>query len=97
MHSDETARNHPAPASADHRAPAPAQRTALRAGADPARAQSRLNAIQALVDEQACDESLWCIPVYLSEKVLQDALRRLHEAIEGKSRTQCAIDALRSA
>lgn len=45
MCSDETNRNHPAPASADSHSPAPAQRTAIRAGDDPARQEGGVTII----------------------------------------------------
>ena len=43
-----------------------------------------------VVDEQANDEGLWFIPVTITEDILQRALRRLHEAVEGKTSEQCA-------
>jgi len=51
-------------------------------------------AIKAVVDEQANDEGLWVVPETITEDYLQRALRRLHEAIEGKSSEQCAIETL---
>jgi hypothetical protein len=39
--------------------------------------------VLAVVEEQANDEGLWFIPVTITEDILQRALRRLHEAIEG--------------
>lgn len=47
-----------------------------------------------VVDEQANDENLWFEPVHITEDILQKALRRLHEAVEGKTARECAIDAL---
>jgi len=35
-----------------------------------------------VVEEQACDEGLWCDAVYASEAYIQKALRRLHKVIE---------------
>lgn len=43
-----------------------------------------------VVKEQAEDEGLWFVPRYISEDILQKALRRLHEAVEGKTSEQCA-------
>lgn len=43
-----------------------------------------------VVREQTEDEGLWFIPKYITEDVLQKALRRLHEAVEGKTKEQCA-------
>ena len=43
-----------------------------------------------VVKEQAEDEGLWCEPVYITEAILQRALRRLHAAVEGKTPEQCA-------
>jgi hypothetical protein len=48
-----------------------------------------------VVDEQAQDETLWFQPQYITEDVLQRALRRLHEVIEGKTWQECADEALR--
>lgn len=44
----------------------------------------------AVAAEQAEDEGLWFQPVYASEAYLQAALRRLHEAVEGKTSAECA-------
>jgi hypothetical protein len=44
--------------------------------------------------EQAEDERLWCIPQTAMEAHLQQELRRLTEAVEGKSAHQCAMDAI---
>jgi len=43
-----------------------------------------------VVKEQAEDEGLWFQPVYITEAALQKALRRLHEAVEGKTSAECA-------
>ena len=48
------------------------------------------SAMRQVVDEQANDEGLWCETKYASEAYLQEALRRLHEVIEGKSAEECA-------
>jgi hypothetical protein len=50
--------------------------------------------VKAVVDEQANDDSLWFVPVTITEDILQKALRRLHAAIEGKSPEQCAVEVL---
>lgn len=47
-----------------------------------------LEKIQKVVDEQAEDESLWFIPRYITEDLLQRALRRLHAVIEGDSKME---------
>jgi len=46
---------------------------------------------KAVVDEQANDADLWKV-MFTSqrEQKLQAALRRLHEAVEGKTSEQCA-------
>jgi hypothetical protein len=49
---------------------------------------------QEVVDEQAEDEGLWFIPETITEDILQRALRRLHEAIEGRTSAQCAAEAI---
>ena len=41
---------------------------------------------QSVVDEQAEDDNLWFRPVYITEDYLQQALRRLHEAVERDTR-----------
>ena len=46
---------------------------------------ARLEALQALVDEQAEDAGLWCHAETATEKYIQAALRRLHAAIEAES------------
>lgn len=37
-----------------------------------------------VVNEQAEDEALWCDAVHITEVMLQEALRRLHAAVEGQ-------------
>lgn len=54
------------------------------------RLRDRTKAALEVVNAQAEDEALWCQPVYASEAYLLAALRRLHEAVEGKSSEQCA-------
>ena len=39
--------------------------------------------LREIVAEQAEDESLWFFPEYITEDILQRALRRLHAVIEG--------------
>lgn len=51
-------------------------------------------AIKALVEEQANDDGLWFIAETVAEAYLQQALRRLHAVIEGKSPHECAIETL---
>jgi hypothetical protein len=46
---------------------------------------TKLEEIQAVVDEQAEDEGLWFIAETITEDILQRALRRLHEVIERKT------------
>lgn len=43
-----------------------------------------------VVKEQSEDEGLWFISETAPEAYLQEALRRLHEAVEGKTSEQCA-------
>ncbi len=43
----------------------------------------RLALAQKIVDEQEADEGLWFVAETASEAYLQDALMRLHMAIEG--------------
>lgn len=47
-----------------------------------------------VVSEQAKDDGLWFKAKTAPEAYLQQELRRLHEAIEGKKADQCAIEAL---
>lgn len=51
-------------------------------------------ALLALVEKQACDSRLWCRPGTIVEDTLQRALRTLHEAIEGKTSSECAREVL---
>lgn len=44
-----------------------------------------LQEMRKIVDEQACDEGLWFVPVTITEDILQRALRRLHAAVEGEA------------
>lgn len=53
-------------------------------------------AIKAVIDEQADDEGLWFHAETAAEAYVQQALRRLHAIIEGKTPEQCAIKALES-
>jgi hypothetical protein len=55
---------------------------------------TRLEEAQQLVAEQAKDEGLWFKAQTAPEAYLQQALRKLHEVIEGKSQTECAEDAI---
>lgn len=62
-------------------------------------AQKRIEKILAVVNEQAEDLGLWSIPTerpqYIAEAYLQQELRRLHEVIEGKTKEECAREALK--
>ena len=58
---------------------------------------ARLAAVRAIMDEQAKDEGLWFQAPHASEAYLQQELRRLHEAIEGKTQEQCAREAIDAA
>jgi hypothetical protein len=40
--------------------------------------------IKRKAQEQFQDETLWFIPVHVTEKILQDALRELHDVINGR-------------
>jgi hypothetical protein len=55
----------------------------------------QLAEIEAVVDQQANDEGLWCEAGTCAESYIQQALRRLHAAIERKSPDDCAIAALK--
>ncbi len=46
--------------------------------------EKHLKAIRIVVDKQANDEGLWFIARTAPEAYLQQALRKLHRAIEGK-------------
>jgi hypothetical protein len=50
--------------------------------------------VKAVVDEQAKDDGLWFIAETCAEAYLQQELRRLHAAIEGKTPEQCAVETL---
>ncbi len=56
--------------------------------------QAKMDKVREIADEQAEDERLWFIPQYITEDGLQWALRRLHEAIEGKTADECAATIL---
>lgn len=72
-----------------------ASRTLIPALCDTALAAiAERDAALAVVNEQANDAGLWFVPQTVTEDYLQRALRRLHEAVEGKSAAICAIDAL---
>lgn len=47
-----------------------------------------------IVDRQAEDEGLWFQAQTASEAYLQQELRRLHAAIEGKTPEECALEVL---
>ena len=47
-----------------------------------------------LVDEQANDADLWFLDAGPREEALQDAIRKLHEIIEGKTSVECALEAM---
>ena len=51
-------------------------------------------AIKELVDEQTNDDGLWFHAETAAEAYVQQALRRLHAVIEGKTPEQCAIETL---
>ena len=53
------------------------------------------NRLMVIVDEQAEDEGLWGKPVYITEHILQQALRRLHAAIEGKTPEECVKELMK--
>lgn len=46
------------------------------------------NKILGLVNAQAEDEGLWCQAEYISEAMLQQALRYLHEVIENETQLE---------
>ena len=54
------------------------------------RLSAERSALQAIVNEQAENEGLWFIAKYATEAYLQSELRRLHEAIEGKTGDEIA-------
>src|SRR4051812_5380359 len=51
---------------------------------------TRLAEVEAIVNEQAEDAGLWFVPANAAEAYLQQELRRLHAAIEGKTPEECA-------
>lgn len=57
--------------------------------------RKRLSEVMAIVDEQAEDCGLWFYAETAPEAYLQQALRRLHVAIEEKSQEQCAVEAIK--
>lgn len=54
----------------------------------------RWEAIVALVNKQAADEGLWFEAETCAEATVQQALRKLHAAIEDRSPEECAIEVL---
>lgn len=52
--------------------------------------EDKIKKLRQIVNEQAEDEGLWFIPKYITEDYLQQALRKLHEAIEDKISEECA-------
>lgn len=56
--------------------------------------ESDWDMLQRIVDEQAEDAILWSQPGTVVGVALQRALRRLHTAIEGKTPTECALEAI---
>ncbi len=73
---------------------------AVQTSNDELRAENeRLHEARTIVDAQAEDEVLWSIPFMglpsIQEEYLQKELRRLHEAIEGKTAEECAREALK--
>lgn len=58
------------------------------------RDSNRLQDARQLIGEQADDDGLWFRAATAPEAMLQNALRRLHEAIEGKTSEECAMEAL---
>ena len=57
-------------------------------------AYEEIERLLALVNEQAEDEGLWFRAETCAEAYVQQALRRLHAAIEGRSPEECARRAL---
>lgn len=51
---------------------------------------TEIERLRAIAAEQAEDEGLWFVAQNAAEGYLQAQLRRLHEAIEGKSAEECA-------
>ena len=58
--------------------------------------EERLAALRNLATEQAKNEGLWFRSVYVTEDILQRALRQLHELIEGKTGDECAKEVLQT-
>lgn len=56
--------------------------------------RAALKGMRNVVNEQAEDDSLWFRATSAPESYLQDALRRLHEVVEGKTSKECAVEAL---
>ena len=56
--------------------------------------RERLDVAMGTVSAQALDEGLWFEAETAPEAYLQDALRTLHEVVEGSSREECANAAL---
>ena len=54
------------------------------AAAELRRLHAQSDALRQIVDEQAEDEGLWCRAETVMEAYLQQALRRLHAAVEGE-------------
>lgn len=50
--------------------------------------------LRALVSEQADDPGLWFVAETAAEAYLQQELRRLHAAVEGRTLEECARAAL---
>lgn len=48
-----------------------------------------------VVEIQALDDGLWFEAQFLTEDYLQKALRRLHEAVEGRTQEECAAEIAR--
>jgi len=65
-----------------------------KVGAESGAQPDLLGRARGIAAEQAEDEGLWCIPQTAMEAHLQQELRRLTEAVEGKSAHQCAMDAI---
>lgn len=52
--------------------------------------EGKLGAAQEIAAQQAEDDALWAQCVYMSEAYMQQELRRLTEAVEGKTSVECA-------
>ena len=57
-------------------------------------AEAELAELRAVVNRQAEDSGLWFEAQTAPEAYLQQELRKLHEAIEGRSQKECALAAL---